>query len=117
MDLPGPGEVWAAARGRLEELLTFLDSAEPEPTRTLSALEGVALLLHLAAGCSSPLRYRHTLWFRFWFWFWFFTLSLFTVLVLPPGFPLRLWAGLCRAASPCWRDPIRTTLSLPSGPL
>lgn len=49
-------EVWAVVNSRLEELLTFLnsDSEEPETTQTLSALEGLALILHLAALCSSP---------------------------------------------------------------
>lgn len=51
-------EVWAVLESRLEELLTLLnsDSAEPETTQTLSALQGVALILHLASLCSSPIR-------------------------------------------------------------
>lgn len=50
-------EVWAVANTRLEELLTFLNSDGPETQRTLCALEGLALVLHLAARCSSPTRY------------------------------------------------------------
>lgn len=51
-------EVWAVVNRRLKELLTFLisDSYEPEITQTLCALEGLALILHLAALCSSPTR-------------------------------------------------------------
>lgn len=60
LDMRVRSEVWAAANSRLEELLTFLnsDSAEPETTQTSSALEGLALILHLAALYSSPTRYR-----------------------------------------------------------
>nr|XP_020472290.1 serine/threonine-protein kinase ATR isoform X1 [Monopterus albus] len=49
-------EVWAVVNSRLEELLTFLnsDSVQPESPQTLSALQGLALILHLAALCSSP---------------------------------------------------------------
>lgn len=51
-------EVWAVVNSRLEELLTSLnsDSEEQESTQPLSALQGVALILHLAALCSSPTR-------------------------------------------------------------
>lgn len=51
-------EVWAVVNHRLEELLTFLnsDSNEPEITQTVCALDGLALILHLAALCSSPTR-------------------------------------------------------------
>ncbi len=56
VDMRVRSEVWAVVNSRLEELLTFLnsDSEEPETTQTLSALEGLALILHLAALCSSP---------------------------------------------------------------
>lgn len=58
VDMRVRSEVWAVVNGRLEELLTFLnsDSEEPETTQTLSALKGLALILHLAALCSSPTR-------------------------------------------------------------
>lgn len=49
-------KVWAGLNSRLEELLVLLDSAEPETTQSLSALQGLALILHLAALCSSPIR-------------------------------------------------------------
>ncbi|XP_067335525.1 serine/threonine-protein kinase ATR isoform X2 [Channa argus] len=57
LDMRVRSEVWAVANGRLEELLTFLnsDSAQPETTLTLSALKGLAVILHLAALCSSPI--------------------------------------------------------------
>lgn len=55
VDMRVRSEVWAVVNSRLEELLTFLNS-EPEITQTLSALEGLALILHLAALCSSPTR-------------------------------------------------------------
>uniref|UniRef100_A0A7N8WRQ2 Serine/threonine-protein kinase ATR n=1 Tax=Mastacembelus armatus TaxID=205130 RepID=A0A7N8WRQ2_9TELE len=58
LDMRVQSEVWAVVNSRLEELLTFLnsDAAEPGTTQTLSALEGLALILHLAALCSSPTR-------------------------------------------------------------
>ncbi|XP_056281623.1 serine/threonine-protein kinase ATR isoform X2 [Pseudoliparis swirei] len=52
VDMRVGSEVWAVVNGRLEELLTFLNSDGPDTKRT--ALEGVALILHLAALCSSP---------------------------------------------------------------
>ncbi|XP_047467138.1 serine/threonine-protein kinase ATR [Mugil cephalus] len=57
VDMHARSEVWAVLSGRMEELLTLLnsDSAEPETTQTLSALQGMALILHLAALCSSPI--------------------------------------------------------------
>uniref|UniRef100_A0A8C4H2C7 Serine/threonine-protein kinase ATR n=1 Tax=Dicentrarchus labrax TaxID=13489 RepID=A0A8C4H2C7_DICLA len=56
VDMRVLSEVWAVVNTRLEELLTFLnsDADEPEATQILSALEGLALILHLAALCSSP---------------------------------------------------------------
>lgn len=56
VDMRVRSEVWAVVNTRLEELLTFLNSDGPETTETLSALEGLALILHLAALCSSPTR-------------------------------------------------------------
>lgn len=58
LDMRVRSEVWAVVNSRLEELLALLnsDSAGPEATQTLSALEGLALILHLAALCSSPTR-------------------------------------------------------------
>ncbi|XP_038156648.1 serine/threonine-protein kinase ATR isoform X1 [Cyprinodon tularosa] len=56
LDMRVQSEVWASLNRRLEELLALLnsDSAEPESQQTVSALRGVALVLHLAAFCSSP---------------------------------------------------------------
>ncbi|KAM7403386.1 hypothetical protein PAMA_004031 [Pampus argenteus] len=64
VDMRVRSEVWAVVNSRLEELLTFLnsDSDEPEITQTLSALEGLALILHLAARCSSPTSLFPLLW-------------------------------------------------------
>lgn len=58
VDMRVYSEVWAVVNSRLEELLTLLtsDSEEQESTQPLSALQGVALILHLAALCSSPTR-------------------------------------------------------------
>ncbi len=55
-DMRVHSEVWAVVNSRLEELLNFLNSNERETTKALSALEGLALILHLAAHCSSPTR-------------------------------------------------------------
>uniref|UniRef100_A0A8C3AWJ2 Serine/threonine-protein kinase ATR n=1 Tax=Cyclopterus lumpus TaxID=8103 RepID=A0A8C3AWJ2_CYCLU len=60
VDMRVGSEVWAVANSRLEELLTFLNSDGPETKRT--ALEGVALILHLAALCSSPTSPSPLLW-------------------------------------------------------
>lgn len=49
-------EVWAATNNRLEELLMFLNSDQPETARTLLMLKGLSLILHLAALCSTPTR-------------------------------------------------------------
>ncbi|KAM7376136.1 hypothetical protein PAMP_005881 [Pampus punctatissimus] len=64
VDMRVRSEVWAVVNSRLEELLTFLnsDSDEPEITQTLSVLEGLALILHLAALCSSPTSLSPLLW-------------------------------------------------------
>ncbi|XP_062295726.1 serine/threonine-protein kinase ATR [Scomber scombrus] len=64
VDMRVRSEVWAVVNRRLEELLTFLisDSNEPEITQTLCALEGLALILHLAALCSSPTSLSPLLW-------------------------------------------------------
>ncbi|XP_041809950.1 serine/threonine-protein kinase ATR [Chelmon rostratus] len=62
VDMRVRSEVWAVVNSRLEELLTFLDSAKPETTQTLSALEGLALILHLAALWSSPTSPSPLLW-------------------------------------------------------
>lgn len=56
VDMRAGSEVWAVVNGRLEELLTFLNSDGPETEQTLSALDGLALIFHLAALCSSPTR-------------------------------------------------------------
>ncbi|XP_074547648.1 serine/threonine-protein kinase ATR [Halichoeres trimaculatus] len=65
VDMRECSEVWAAVNARLEELLTLLDSGEPEPAQTLSALEGLSLILHLAACCSSPTSPSPLLWVPF----------------------------------------------------
>ncbi|XP_070697802.1 serine/threonine-protein kinase ATR [Pempheris klunzingeri] len=62
VDMRVGSEVWAVVNSRLEELLTFLNSDEAETTRTLSALKGLALILHLAALCSSPTSPSPLLW-------------------------------------------------------
>lgn len=49
-------EVWAVVNSRLEELLTCLNSDQPETSQSLCVLKGLALILHLAALCSSPTR-------------------------------------------------------------
>ncbi|XP_012731184.2 serine/threonine-protein kinase ATR [Fundulus heteroclitus] len=57
LDMRVGSEVWATLSRRLEELLALLDSnsAEAESSQSLSALQGLALILHLAALCSSPI--------------------------------------------------------------
>ncbi|XP_044022250.1 serine/threonine-protein kinase ATR [Siniperca chuatsi] len=62
VDMRVRSEVWAVVNSRLEDLLTFLNPDEPETTQTLSALEGLALILHLAALCSSPTSPSPLLW-------------------------------------------------------
>ncbi|XP_049452852.1 serine/threonine-protein kinase ATR [Epinephelus fuscoguttatus] len=62
VDMRVGSEVWAVMNRRMEELLTFLNSDGPETTKTLSALEGVALILHLAACCTSPTSLSSLLW-------------------------------------------------------
>lgn len=59
LDMRVSSDVWATLHRRLEELLALLssDSAGSESSQTLSALQGVALVLHLAALCSLPIRY------------------------------------------------------------
>ena len=51
--------VWAETSGRIEHLLTSLNS-DPEPGNAAYALDGLALLLHLVALCTTPTRYTHT---------------------------------------------------------
>ncbi|XP_049596564.1 serine/threonine-protein kinase ATR [Syngnathus scovelli] len=56
-------QVWAVLSHRLEELLVFdSDAEEPESDNSLVALQGVALILRLAAVCSSPTRQPPLLW-------------------------------------------------------
>ncbi|KAJ0062993.1 hypothetical protein NL108_010267 [Boleophthalmus pectinirostris] len=57
MDMRVHSEVWAAINGRLEELLNFVNSKSPgaENPEILSAVQGLALILHLATLCSSPM--------------------------------------------------------------
>lgn len=49
-------EIWAATNNRLEELLMFLNSDQPETSQTLCVLEGLSLILHLAALSSNLTR-------------------------------------------------------------
>ncbi|XP_068435941.1 serine/threonine-protein kinase ATR isoform X2 [Clinocottus analis] len=60
VDMRVGSEVWAVVNARLEELLTFLNSDGPETKQ--AALEGVALILHLAALCCSPTSPAPLLW-------------------------------------------------------
>ncbi|XP_042356809.1 serine/threonine-protein kinase ATR [Plectropomus leopardus] len=62
VDMRVGSEVWAVVNSRLEELLTLLNSGDPETKQTLSALEGLALILHLAALCASPTSPPPLLW-------------------------------------------------------
>ncbi|KAM4723913.1 serine/threonine-protein kinase ATR [Anableps anableps] len=64
LDMRVGSEVWATLNHRLEELLTLLSSncAEPESSQTLSALQGLALILRLAALCSSPISSCPLIW-------------------------------------------------------
>ncbi|KAM4540520.1 serine/threonine-protein kinase ATR [Fundulus diaphanus] len=57
LDMRVGSEVWATLSRRLEELLALLNSnsTEAESSQSLSALQGLALILHLAALCSSPI--------------------------------------------------------------
>ncbi|XP_054597718.2 serine/threonine-protein kinase ATR isoform X1 [Nothobranchius furzeri] len=56
------GEVWSVLNARLEELLTLLDSAEAQSTQVLFALQGLTLILRLAACCSSPISSLRLAW-------------------------------------------------------
>ncbi|KAK5917220.1 hypothetical protein CgunFtcFv8_012127 [Champsocephalus gunnari] len=62
VDMRAGSDVWAVVNTRLEELLTFLISDGPETKQTLCALEGLALILHLAALCSAPTSSSPLLW-------------------------------------------------------
>ncbi|KAM4625275.1 serine/threonine-protein kinase ATR [Polymixia lowei] len=63
-DMRVRSKVWAVMNSRLEELLTFLNSDpdDPKALQTLPALDGLVLILHLAALCSSPTSPSHLLW-------------------------------------------------------
>ncbi|KAM8833099.1 serine/threonine-protein kinase ATR [Synchiropus picturatus] len=64
VDMRVRSEVWAVASSRLDELLAFLnsDACQPESAETLSALQGVALILHLSAACVFPTSSAPLLW-------------------------------------------------------
>ncbi|XP_027130563.1 serine/threonine-protein kinase ATR [Larimichthys crocea] len=62
VDMRVRSEVWAVVNSRLEELLTLLNSGQAESAQTLPALEGLTLILHLAALCSSPTSSSRLLW-------------------------------------------------------
>ncbi|XP_030212900.1 serine/threonine-protein kinase ATR [Gadus morhua] len=53
--------VWAETSSRMEHLLTSLNS-EPEPGDAVHALDGLALLLHLVALCTTPTSPSPLLW-------------------------------------------------------
>ncbi|XP_029973557.1 serine/threonine-protein kinase ATR [Salarias fasciatus] len=59
VDMRERSDVWAVLSSRLEELLAFLNShpADCESAQRLCALQGLDLILHLAAFCSSPIRF------------------------------------------------------------
>uniref|UniRef100_A0A3B4AQY2 Serine/threonine-protein kinase ATR n=1 Tax=Periophthalmus magnuspinnatus TaxID=409849 RepID=A0A3B4AQY2_9GOBI len=63
IDMRVHSEVWAVINARLEELLNFVNSNshEAENPEILSAVQGLALILHLATLCSSPTRYENKL--------------------------------------------------------
>ncbi|XP_028293251.1 serine/threonine-protein kinase ATR [Gouania willdenowi] len=61
VDMCSRSDVWAVLTNRLEELLTSVTS-EGESSHALCALQGVAIILHLAALCSSPISWPHVLW-------------------------------------------------------
>ncbi|KAM9708676.1 serine/threonine-protein kinase ATR isoform 1-T1 [Menidia menidia] len=64
VDMRVCSEVWALLSGQLEQLLGRFSSNPSEDAQTLSALRGLALILHLAALCSSPIHSPcHILWF------------------------------------------------------
>lgn len=56
-DMRVHSEVWSVLNTRLDELLNFVNSNShsDENPEILSAIEGLALILHLAALCSSPI--------------------------------------------------------------
>lgn len=56
VDMRVSSEVWSATNNRLEELLMFLNSDQPETSQTLCVMKGLSLILHLAALCSTPTR-------------------------------------------------------------
>ncbi|KAF6726268.1 Serine/threonine-protein kinase ATR [Oryzias melastigma] len=62
VDMSARSEVWAVLKSRLEELLTLLSSEKPESPQTLWALQGLALILHLAGCCFSPISPCPLLW-------------------------------------------------------
>ncbi|RVE57450.1 hypothetical protein OJAV_G00216500 [Oryzias javanicus] len=62
VDMSACSEVWALLKSRLEELLAVLSSEKPGSPQTLSALRGLALVLHLAGCCFSPVSACPLLW-------------------------------------------------------
>ncbi|KAM6960680.1 serine/threonine-protein kinase ATR [Aplochiton taeniatus] len=63
LDMRVRSELWAAVRARMEELLTSLNSdLQPDLKGSLPALEGLALILHLAGLCSSSSSRSPLLW-------------------------------------------------------
>ncbi|XP_011488483.1 serine/threonine-protein kinase ATR isoform X2 [Oryzias latipes] len=62
VDMSARSEVWAVLKIRLEELLDPLSSAEPGSPQTLFALQGLALILHVAGCCFSPISPCPLLW-------------------------------------------------------
>ncbi|XP_061551565.1 serine/threonine-protein kinase ATR [Phycodurus eques] len=64
VDMCAGSKVWAALSRRLVELLTLFnsDAEELESAQSLAAFRGVALVLRLAAVCSSPTRLPPLIW-------------------------------------------------------
>lgn len=56
VDMRVCSEAWKMVNTRLEELLTFLNTDQPETPLILCSLKGLGLILHLAAQSSSPTR-------------------------------------------------------------
>ncbi|KAJ3613478.1 hypothetical protein NHX12_019727 [Muraenolepis orangiensis] len=61
VDMRVQSVVWAETSAHLQLLLTSLNS-EPEPEQGVRALEGLSLVLHLAALCTSPTSPSPLLW-------------------------------------------------------
>lgn len=56
VDMRVCSKTWTMVNTRLEELLTFLNTDQPETPLILCSLKGLGLILHLTARSSSPTR-------------------------------------------------------------